>query len=111
MSDTVVWVVLVTTDTAESARKLARIVVQGGYAACVNIVPGVTSVYVWEGVEREETEHLLVIKTTPARYPALEEVIRKHHPYTTPEILALTSCAVSPAYAHWVHQQCKEVPT
>jgi periplasmic divalent cation tolerance protein len=105
-----VWVVLVTTDTAESARALARTVVRGGYAACVNIVPGVTSVYVWEGAEREEAEYLLVIKTTPARYPALEAVLREQHTYTTPEVLALPGCAVSAAYAAWVEQQCTPGP-
>ncbi|MGQ9897771.1 MAG: divalent-cation tolerance protein CutA [Acidobacteriota bacterium] len=106
-----VWVVLVTTDTAESARALARAVVRGGYAACVNIVPGVTSVYVWEGAEREDTEYLLVIKTTPACYPALEVVLREQHTYTTPEVLALPSCAVSADYAAWVHRQCTGRPS
>lgn len=101
-----VWVVLVTTDTAESARALARTVVRGGHAACVNIIPGVTSVYVWEGAEREDAEHLLIIKTTPARYPALEAVLREQHTYTTPEVVALPSSAVSAAYAAWVRQQC-----
>ncbi|QUW03948.1 divalent-cation tolerance protein CutA [Chloracidobacterium validum] len=100
------WVVLVTTDTFESARELARLVVQARHAACVNIVPGITSVYQWEGLLREDAECLLILKTTAARYAALEAAIRAHHPYTTPEILALGSREVSPAYAAWVHQAC-----
>ncbi|OYT71159.1 MAG: divalent-cation tolerance protein CutA [Chloracidobacterium sp. CP2_5A] len=99
-------VVLVTTDTLESARELARIAVQGRHAACVNIVAGVTSVYEWEGALREEAEYLLILKTTAARYPALEAAIRARHAYATPEILALVSAEVSPPYAAWVRQLC-----
>ncbi len=101
-----IWIVFVTTDTPESARALARTVVRGGYAACVNLIPGVTSIYVWEGTECEDTEWLLVIKTTAERYPALEDCIRAQHTYSTPEILAVTATAVSSAYAAWVHQCC-----
>ncbi|MCS7078795.1 MAG: divalent-cation tolerance protein CutA [Chloracidobacterium sp.] len=102
-----IWVVFVTTDTVESARALAQAVVREGCAACVNIVPGVTSIYVWEGAEREDAECLLVIKTTAARYPALEACIRTHHTYDTPEILAIAAGAVFPAYAAWVRQSCE----
>lgn len=101
-----IWVVFVTTDTVESARALAQAVVREGHAACVNIIPGVTSVYVWEGAERADAECLLVMKTTATRYPALESCIRARHTYSTPEILAVAAAAVAAPYAAWVRQSC-----
>ncbi len=112
MSDvTDVRVVLVTTDTLESARELARMVVQARHAACVNIVAGIASVYEWEGVLREDAECLLILKTTAARYPALEAAIRARHSYAMPEILALVSAEASPDYAAWVRQRCDTKPS
>lgn len=101
-----IWVVFVTTDTVESARALAQAAVRERHAACVNIIPGVTSIYMWEGAERADAECLLVMKTTAARYPALESYIRARHTYDTPEILAVAAGAVSAAYADWVRRTC-----
>jgi periplasmic divalent cation tolerance protein len=82
-------VVLVTVPDAETARNLARQLVHERLAACVNIIPGITSIYRWEGAVEETGEVLLVMKTTADRYEALESAIRSRHPYDVPEILAL----------------------
>jgi periplasmic divalent cation tolerance protein len=86
----------------ESALRLADVLVAGGLAACVNLIPGLTSVYRWEGrVERAE-EHLLLIKTESAGYQALEAAIKAHHPYELPEIIAVPVERGSSAYLQWI---------
>ena len=97
-------VVFITIDSAEAARTLANLIVRQRLAACVNIVPGVTSVYEWEGAVQQETEQLLIVKTNADRYPALEAAVREHHPYTNPEVLALASVAVAEKYWTWVNE-------
>lgn len=72
------------------------------YAACVNLVPGLTSIYQWQGAVQEEPECLLVIKTTAARFEALAERLRSLHPYAVPEIIALPITAGHPAYLNWI---------
>jgi periplasmic divalent cation tolerance protein len=95
-------VVLVTAPGAESALALGRALVDERLAACVNVVPGVTSIFVWEGKREEAAEALLVIKTRAERYPALEERVRQLHPYSVPEVLAVPVQAGAPAYVRWV---------
>jgi len=95
-------VVLVTAPSPEVGLSLARTVVDEHLAACVNVVPGVTSVYAWEGKREEAAEVLLVIKTPAHRYPALERRLREQHPYAVPEVLALPVETGSPAYLAWV---------
>jgi periplasmic divalent cation tolerance protein len=97
-------VVFITIDTAEAARTLAQTVVRDRLAACVNIVPGILSVYEWDGAIQQDAEQLLIVKTTAERYPALEAAVRELHPYTTPEVLALASAAVSDTYEKWVKE-------
>jgi periplasmic divalent cation tolerance protein len=88
---------------AAAAEALATALVEGRLAACVNILPGVRSVYRWQGqVERAE-ECLLLAKTTPARYAALEAEVRRLHPYELPEIVAVNVAGGFSAYLHWVH--------
>lgn len=95
-------VVLVTVASRDEAHALGRLVVEAGEAACVNIVPGVTSVYRWEGRIEEAPEWLLVMKTTPARRAALEALVRAHHSYDVPEFLALPVWSGSEAYLEWL---------
>lgn len=103
MSDgsTGVVVVYVTAPVAEAPR-LARALVEARLAACVNVVPEVRSVYRWEGAVHDEAEALLVIKTTHAGLPALQDGVRRLHSYSTPEIIALPVVAGDPAYLAWV---------
>ena len=97
-------VVLVTTPTVEEGQSIARSLVTERLAACVNVVPGVRSLFFWEGQLQEETEALLVIKTCRERYAALQARILELHTYSVPEILALPVEAGSPAYLAWVRE-------
>jgi periplasmic divalent cation tolerance protein len=100
-------VVLCTAPTLEVAETLARGLVDAGLAACVNLYPGVRSVYRWQGALHVDDEVQMVIKTTAARFAALEQHLRAHHPYETPEILALEVADGSHAYLAWLDRQCQ----
>ena len=73
-------------------------------AACVNLLPGLTSIYRWQGAVRRQPECLLLIKTTAARFQALNARIRSLHPYTVPEIIALPIRDGDPDYLHWLNE-------
>lgn len=95
-------VVLCTAGSAERAETIARGVVERGLAACVNTVPDVRSTYRWKGTVVSEAEHLLLIKTDAARYPALARALRELHDYEVPEVLALPVVEGDPAYLAWL---------
>jgi periplasmic divalent cation tolerance protein len=97
-------VVLVTAPSPEVATALGRALVDERLAACVNVVPGLTSIYRWQGQREEASECLLVIKTDAARYAALERRVLELHPYSVPEILALPVDAGAPAYVEWLRE-------
>src|SRR5512144_2282360 len=94
-------VVLVTAPTPERAAEIARALVEERLAACGNVVPGVRSIYRWEGKVEDEAEALLVLKTTQARFEALRERVLALHPYAVPEVLALPVVAGSAPYLAW----------
>lgn len=92
-----------------SARALARDLVERRIAACVNILAPCHSVYRWQGKLEGAAEVPLLIKTTAARYSALEAAIRAQHPYELPEILAVPiACGLS-AYLAWVGAETREM--
>jgi Uncharacterized protein involved in tolerance to divalent cations len=102
-------VVLVTCANRAEARKIARAVVDKRLAACVNIAgAAVESVYRWKGKVKRAREVLLVMKTTRARYAALEREVRRLHSYDTPEVIALPIAAGSKAYLHWVGENVRK---
>ena len=94
-------VVLVTLPP-ERAQELARTLVAERLAGCVNILPGVQSIYRWEGEVAEDPESLLLIKTVGEQYPALEARIKSLHPYEVPEIVALPFDRASPEFQSWL---------
>ena len=98
-------IVLTNLPDAESARTLARVLVELRLAACVNILPAVQSVYRWQGGIEEAQETTLLIKTVRDRYDALEQAIRDRHPYEVPEIVAAPVIAGWPAYLGWIEQE------
>lgn len=106
MSDHIV--VLSTVGTAEDAERIARALVEQRLAACVNVVPGLVSVYRWKGKVERDDERLLVIKTRRERFSALREVLAALHPYEVPEILALPVEDGSPAYLEWLDESVAE---
>lgn len=94
--------VFITIDTVEAGRALAQHLVTNHLAACVNIIPAIESVYVWEGSLHQDSEVLLIAKTTAQVFPQLEAAVRSTHPYTTPEILAFPVSQAFQGYADWV---------
>ena len=96
-------VVLVTCASEEEASRIARALVSGRLAACVNILDSpVRSVYRWKGRIQTAMEHLLVIKTRRSRVRALEAAVASMHSYQTPEIIALPISEGSHKYLSWV---------
>ena len=95
-------IVIVTAPSEEVAARLARGLVEARLAACVNILPGLTSVYRWEGAVESAAEHLLLIKCAAAAYDAVEAWVVAHHPYELPECVALPIVAASSPYLAWL---------
>ncbi len=95
-------VVLITTPTPEVAAQIARALVEERLAACGNVVPGLRSIYRWEGMIHDDAEALLVLKTTRDRFEALRERALALHPYDVPEVIALPIEAGSAPYLEWI---------
>jgi periplasmic divalent cation tolerance protein len=95
-------VVLVTAGSEEEAEKIARALVEERLAACVNIVPGVRSIYRWRGAVEDDSEVLMVIKSEADILDALEARVRALHSYEVPEILALPIERGSAPYLDWL---------
>jgi periplasmic divalent cation tolerance protein len=100
-------VVLVTTPSAERAAEIARAVVEERLAACGNVVPGLRSIYRWEGKVQDDAEALLVLKTTRARFDALRDRVLALHPYEVPEVIALPIEAGSARYLAWIADETR----
>ncbi|MEP6671859.1 MAG: divalent-cation tolerance protein CutA [Chthoniobacter sp.] len=101
-----ILVVFTTWPDIEMARVAAHQLVEEKLAACGNIVPGVESIYRWQGKIETSAEVLVIFKTTAARYPALEARIRELHSYEVPEIIALPIAAGLVGYLSWVKDSC-----
>ncbi|MDP2759064.1 MAG: divalent-cation tolerance protein CutA [Sideroxyarcus sp.] len=99
-----VLLVITTLPDRASGERIAAALVTAGIAACVNMLGECTSVYHWQGKLEHANEVPLLIKTTRAAYPQLEQVLRELHPYELPEIIALPISAGLPAYLNWVTQ-------
>ena len=97
-------VVLITAPNQEVAKTIARALVEERLAACVNILPGLTSIYRWQGEVAEDQEVLLIIKTTTFAFPRLKERVLALHPYTVPEIIALPIAEGHGAYLDWLRE-------
>ncbi|HEU4431613.1 MAG TPA: divalent-cation tolerance protein CutA [Myxococcota bacterium] len=102
-----VRVCLVTAPDAEVAQRIARALVDEQLAACVNVVPGVRSIYRWQGEVNDDAELLLIVKTTQKRLAALAERLAVLHPYALPELVALTPSGGSERYLDWVRAEVK----
>jgi periplasmic divalent cation tolerance protein len=94
--------VLTTFPDMETARRTGRVLVEEGLAACINLLPGVESIYRWQGKVEQAAEILGILKTTPDACQALEQRLAALHPYEVPEIVALEPAAVSARYAEWL---------
>ena len=90
-----------------SAQRIADALVDERLAACVNLLPGMRSVYRWQGVIQHDDEILLLIKTTRQRVDALGARIASLHPYELPELIAVEVVGGLPAYLSWVTDQTR----
>jgi periplasmic divalent cation tolerance protein len=109
VSATAARIALITAPDAEHARRIARALVEERLAACVNLVPGVTSIYRWEGALHEEAEWLLLVKTQANRVAALAERLAVLHPYALPELVVLEPGGGSERYLAWVCAETEEL--
>ncbi len=83
---------------------MASAMVEAGLAACANILPGMTSVYRWEGAVQEESETVLILKTRADAFEALSSALRERHPYECPCLVALPIERGSPDYLDWIRR-------
>jgi periplasmic divalent cation tolerance protein len=97
---------VVVTAPGGDGERIARVLVEEGLAACVNIVPSVRSIYRWEGKVEDESESLLVIKTVAGALEGLKTRIRQIHPYEAPELIALPIVEGLEGYLEWIRRGC-----
>jgi periplasmic divalent cation tolerance protein len=97
-------VVMVTVPDAKTGRAVARALLKAKLVACANIVPQIESHYWWQGKLETSKEQLLLIKTTQAQLQTLNKMVRAHHPYDTPEVIALPIVAGSRRYLDWINE-------
>ncbi len=94
--------VLSTADSMELADKIATALIEERHAACVNILPGVHSIYRWEGKICRDAEWLLLIKSTADKFEAVRSTICRVHAYQIPEVIAVPIVAGDPRYLEWL---------
>jgi periplasmic divalent cation tolerance protein len=101
-------VIMVTASSRRECRKIARHLVETKLAACVNIAPGIESIYRWKGKLAEDQECLMLIKSTRQLFPEIKAAISKIHSYHTPEIIALLIIDGSRNYLQWLGDSVKQ---
>ena len=99
--------VLTTTETKEDAQQIARTLVEGRLAGCVQVIGPISSLYWWQESTETSEEWLCVVKSRKDLYEALEQAIRQVHPYDVPEILALPVVAGNPDYLEWLNTELR----
>ena len=95
-------IVLCTVPDAATGESLARALVEARLAACVNIIPGLTSIYRWKGEVHQDNELLLIAKTRHDRFEELSAMLSGLHPYELPEIIAVPITNGRPAFLSWI---------
>jgi periplasmic divalent cation tolerance protein len=103
MSTETASIVLTTADSEESARRIAQALVERRLAACVNLIPNLTSIYRWKDEVETASEILLLIKSSTDQLPALEQALHQLHSYQVPEFLVLPVESGGRLYLEWLH--------
>jgi len=98
-----VRVILITAPNNDEASRLAQQLVERQLAACVNIVPGIRSIYRWEGRICDDAEAMLIVKTLQPLLGKVIDAIKELHSYQVPEVIALPVLAGNPAYLAWIN--------
>jgi len=91
-----------------TAEKLARALIDSRAAACVNVLAACRSIYRWQGAVETADEIPLLIKTTAANYPLVEQIVRAQHPYALPELIAIPITHGLPAYLDWLATETEQ---
>jgi periplasmic divalent cation tolerance protein len=100
-------VVLITAGSKEEAHKIAKLLLKEKRAACVNIVPGVDSLFRWKGKIDSARESILVVKTRASLFPEIIDLVKKAHSYEVPEIIAVPIIGGSEEYLQWLDSACQ----
>ena len=100
-------IVLTTCESSQDAQTIAETLVEKRLAACVNILPGLKSIYRWQGKVENATELLLLIKTRRGLFEQLSAELARIHPYEVPEVIALPLIDGAPAYLGWLEKELK----
>jgi uncharacterized protein involved in tolerance to divalent cations len=100
-------IVFTTVPDHNTGEVLAEMIVNAKLAACVQILPQMMSVYIWDDAVQKEPEHLLLIKTLPEKWDELREFIAGHHSYSVPEVVAIDAEKVSGPYRKWLEDNLK----
>lgn len=95
-------IILCTCPDQNTASAIADRLISENLAACVNIVPGMTSIYRWQDRIETAQEHLLLVKTRRDIYQSVEQAIRLNHPYELPEIISVSLENALPEYLEWI---------
>ncbi len=104
MNELVVWI---TASNVKEGKKIADRLVSRKLAACVNVVPGLWSVYWWKGKKEKASEVLLLAKTTKKLLAALTQTVKAEHSYTVPEVIALPIVGGNKTYLDWLHHSIR----
>jgi periplasmic divalent cation tolerance protein len=102
--------VLITAPSPETSQQIASALVSQKLAACVNILPGIRSLYAWKGALQQDDEHLLIVKSRLELFDALQTAVREIHPYEVPEIIALPVVAGAQSYLDWWQAETSDEP-
>lgn len=106
MTATDFLVVLITAPDKQTAERLSQVIMEGKKAACVNIIPQVDSIFRWQGSISTEQEVLLILKTKTTIFEdQLVPLVKEHHPYDVPEIIALPLVMGSKEYLNWMEEE------
>ncbi|MCI0444877.1 divalent-cation tolerance protein CutA [bacterium] len=95
-------IILSTTGSEDEASKIAEHLVSNRLAACVNIIPSITSVYRWKGEMNTDREILMIIKTDASRFEEIKSAVRNLHSYETPELIAIPIQQGLQQYLDWI---------
>lgn len=100
-------IVLCTTNSKDSAKQIAKTLVSGRFAACVNLVDKIDSIYSWKGEIVEDSEVLMIIKTQKVLFENLKNKIEEIHPYEIPEIISFDISEGSKPYLDWISENTR----
>lgn len=106
--DPPVRVILSTFSSRKSAERLAQGLIRHRLAACCNVLPGLSSFFIWKGKAEKEKEVLLLVKTVASRLPSALTYLKRHHPYDLPEVIVLSLEGGEAGYLKWIEESCRK---